>query len=86
MRLVTDECHNHAMAVVSRGNAVVSRRSIPVKVKEEHDQVETELDERFLRRRLAESIMCQCGGQDHCGCQTYLLVYVQLPEDLGGIK
>ena len=51
-----------------------------VEVEEEHDQVVTELDERFLRnvRGLASSV----GGS----VQSYLLVNIELSEDLGRVK
>ena len=59
-----------------------------VEVEEEHEQVETELDEGFLCSVSALS-PCACANHSLSSAMSqgvsHLLVYVELPEDLGCI-
>ena len=54
-----------------------------VEVKEEQDEVETELGERFLRIAM---LACHFPSQGRFRFIPNLLVHVQLPEDLGRVQ
>jgi hypothetical protein len=64
VRLIANECHNHA-----------------VQVEEEHDQVETKLDERFLHAVSLSSIPYPTLKN-----LPYLLMHIQLSENLSRIQ
>lgn len=53
-----------------------------VKIEEEHKKVEAKLDEGFLNTISSQSLCGKLGGRN----QTYLLVHVQLAENLGRIQ
>lgn len=58
-----------------------------VEVEEEHDEVESELDERFLRVNVSlHSRREYCPSNAIQGMFAYLLVYIQLPENLSSVK
>ena len=52
-----------------------------VEVEEEHDEVETELDERFLKL-----VSAGCKSGTKVGARAYLLVDVELSENLGRVQ
>lgn len=53
-----------------------------VEVEEEHDEMEAELDERFLRGTVSSCGVKRHNDYGHGFCpQIYLFVYIELSED-----
>jgi hypothetical protein len=70
--LVTDEGNDHA-----------------VQIEEEHEKVESQLDERLLKshtQELAGGSRGRCAPNRPKGVAAYLLVHIQLAEDLGRVQ
>lgn len=67
-------CHSLVGLVADEGD------NHAVEVEEEHQKMETELDERLLYRPLAVSI------PELCSAKYYLLVNVQLAEDFSCVQ